>query len=139
MNISKEKGIIALITVLIVGAVSLLFALSTNLLGVGEVQITLKKDKSSEAFYLATACAEEALLRVKNDFSYTLSVPETVAVDTKSCDIISVSAVSPKEIRTQAVVDNKVRRIRILVSQQLIIDSWQLGLVIDSWQEVADF
>lgn len=132
-NITRERGLIALITVLIISSVVLLTALSTNLLGISEAQMGLKKQKTSQAFYLATACAEDALLRLQNNFTYTLTIPETVVLNGGSCDIISVTGTIQKEVRTEATVDNKTRRIKILVS------SPAGHLVIDFWQEVADF
>lgn len=129
----NEKGLIALVTILIISAVSLFAVLSAALSGIGEAQLGVAHQKSSQALYLATACAEDALLRLKNNFSYTLAVLDTMMVDGGSCDIVSITGTTQKEIRTKATTDAKTRRIKILVSKPA------LNLVIDSWQEVGDF
>jgi hypothetical protein len=133
-TLSNERGLIALISVLIITAIAIGVSTSSALSGVSASQMILKRVKSDEALALATSCAEEALLRLKNNFTYTLAMRESISFGSDgSCDIVSVSGITEKEIRTEAVRGLQLRRVKIFVSRP------GANLVIDSWQEVADF
>lgn len=129
-----EKGFIALITVLVITAIAVGVSTSSALSGVSASQLVIKQVRSAQALSLADACGEEALLRLKNNFNYAAGLRETVSFGTEgSCDIVSVIGVVEKEIRAEASADNEIRRIKIFATKP------GSSLVIDSWQEVADF
>lgn len=82
---NKEKGYIALITILTVMAVSLAVALSVSYLSIGEAQISLSAKKGDEVRFFAEACAENGLLRFyRKPASYN---GETLSIMGGSCTI----------------------------------------------------
>lgn len=132
-NTHNEKGLIALITVMIISIVALFAALSVNLSSISGAQVGLKHQKTSEALFLASACAEHALLQLRNNFN-NYSGNEVLNIDGESCTIEAVdTGVSSRVVKALAAVENKTRKIKIEVSRP------DGELIIESWQEVADF
>lgn len=81
---NNKEGFIALITVLIVSAITIIVAATTIFLGLSESLLGFSADRSHEAFQLAESCAEEAYFRLKKDFSFS---SETLIFDSGSCSI----------------------------------------------------
>jgi len=125
----EKQGFIALVAILIILAVALLVGVSVILLAVSESAMSLQKTQSSQAYYLAILCSEDALMKLKEDTNY--SGNETVSVTKGSCQILPVEG--NWTIKILADYSNQVRKIKIAVSQI------NPAMVIDSWQEVADF
>jgi hypothetical protein len=130
---NNEEGYIALISVIIVSTLVMLIASSANLISISEAQMGLGEKQSWEAFYLATACGEEALIKLKEDLKYKGN--ESLTFDNGSCQILGATGGgnTSRTIRVSASVNNIVRKIRIDISQvNPVMD-------IGSWLEVADF
>jgi len=134
-NYSKERkgGYIALILVLIVSGITLLIAISANLLGISESNMGLQKAQSSQAFYLANLCAEEALIKLKQDLEYPGN--ETLVISEGVCSILPVegSGNQNRIINTIGTVSGQVRKTKIIISKM------SPKVIIASWQEVINF
>jgi len=99
---SQHRGYIFLLSVLVVGTISLAVTASVLLLSTSAARTGLSLKHSSEALALAQACAEHALLQLRSDSSY-----------------------GGNELLDQG---NTARRMEILVSRLLpsvTITSWQ--------------
>ncbi len=68
---NKREGFIALLTVLVLGAIGVAAAISLLLFGLGASRTGLALEESGEARVLAGACAEEALQQIRNDVSFS--------------------------------------------------------------------
>jgi nitrate/TMAO reductase-like tetraheme cytochrome c subunit len=123
------KGFIALITIFIILAILLLLGLSFGLLAISETNMSLEKTKSSQAYFLANLCAEQALMKLKENTSY--SGNEVININNGSCQILQIEG--QWIIKTQGNFQNDVKKMRISVSQV------NPQMIIDSWQELADF
>ena len=132
-NFKNQKGYIALISILIVSGVTFIIAISTGLFGISESVMGLEKNQSSQAYYLASLCAEDALVELKNDLKY--SGNETLVFDEGTCTILKVGGGgnTNRKVRTIGTVHNQTRKIEIEIAQ---VDP---KMQITSWQEVADF
>lgn len=132
-NQKNQKGYIALILVLIISGVTLLVAISANLLGISESDMGLQKSQSSQSFYLATLCAEDALMKLKDNLGYPGN--ETLSIDNGTCDILSVegSGNQNRIIKTTGTYFNQTRKIKITINK--VNPKTSIG----SWQEVVDF
>jgi hypothetical protein len=128
-KLKTNNGFIALVTVLIIFAIALLIGLSVSLLSISEAQMGLKKSQSSQSTYLANLCAEDALMKLKEDINY--SGNETIEIGGGSCQILPIEG--NWTIKTIANFENQVKKIKIIVSQV------NPQMLISSWQEVADF
>lgn len=74
-----EKGYIALMTVLIISAVSLALGTTVALLSIGETQSSFALYQGEKTLNLVEGCMEDALLRVQKSSSYsggTITQPE---------------------------------------------------------------
>jgi hypothetical protein len=128
-KLKTNNGFIALVTVLIIFAIVLLVGLSISLLSINEAQMGLKKSQSSQAYYLANLCAEDALMKLKEDINY--SGNETIEIEGGSCQILPIEG--KWTIKTISNFQNQVKKIKIIISQV------NPKMIISSWQEVADF
>ena len=122
-------GFIALITIFIILAILLLLGLSFGLLAISETNMSLEKTKSSQAYFLANLCAEQALMKLKEDINY--QGPETINIENGSCQILQIEG--QWIIKTIGNMQNNIKKMRISVSQI------NPKIIISSWQEVADF
>jgi len=127
------NGYIALISILIISAVLLLIVSLANLMSIGEVGMSLEESQGWESFYLATACAEEALMSLKDDLDY--AGLETIVLDNGSCNIMALEGTGNEErvINTFSTTQGLARKIKVKVEQV------NPDMIINSWQEVPDF
>ena len=127
--IKNQKGLIALITVLIVLAVTLVIGIGLGLRSVTEMKIGLQRSQSSQAYYLANLCSEHALMKLKEDSNYTGN--EATSTENGSCAILPIEGTWI--IKVSATSSDQVKKMKIVVNQI------NPKMIIDSWQEVADF
>lgn len=85
----NQQGFIALISLIIIAAATLLIGISVNLLSVSESQMGLTYKKGEEAFMLAESCLEEALIQLRDDVNYDPDGTQVV-IDEITCDSIDV-------------------------------------------------
>jgi predicted chitinase len=123
------RGFIALITIFIILAIALIMGISFSLLSAGESAMTLENFQSSRSYFLANLCAEEALMKLKENTNY--SGNETINIEEGSCQILPIEG--QWIVKTAGNFQNQIKKIRISISQV------NPEMVIDSWQEVADF
>ena len=127
--IRKKSGFIALVTILIIFAISLLIGVNLNLLAVGEAKMGLKKIQSSQAYYLANLCAEEALMKLKESTNYPGD--ETIKIEDGECQILPIEG--NWTIKVVGQFRNQVKKVKIVVEQV------NPEMVIKSWEQVPDF
>jgi len=126
----KQKGTIALISLLIITAVALAIGLSLNLLGLDEMRMGFRESKSSEAFYGAESCLEEALMRLKRDANYSGG---TLQIGNGSCNIVITVNGSQRTITVSGTVNQLIRKIQTVVN--VLNDGTTFGTENISWQE----
>jgi hypothetical protein len=133
LYVNNQKGYIALISVIIISALVILIASSANLLSIGESDMGLQENQAWEAFYLATACAEDSLMKLKDNLNYEGN--ETLTFDNGSCTIEPLKGTGKKNriIRISGTAFNQTRKIEIEIS------SIKPDMEIKYWQQVADF
>ena len=130
---NREQGYIALISVLIISAVLLLIASSSNLISISESDMSLQENQSWQSFYLATACAEHALMELKDNLKYTGN--ETLIFDNGTCDILPVEGKGSKNrvIKVLGNAYNQTRKIKIEINKV------NPRMEIKSWTNITDF
>ena len=132
-KLKNQKGYIALISVLIITGAVLFIAINTSLFGISEAGMGLQKSQSSEAFYLAILCAEDALMSLKENLDYYGE--ETLTIGQGNCTILQVKGSGNKDrvVETTGTIYNQTRKIKIEIGR---VDP---KMEIDSWREVVDF
>lgn len=125
----NAAGFIALITVIIILAITLLIGLGFSLITISEAQMALQKNQSSQAYFLAYLCSEQALMKLKEDSNYTGD--ETLNLADGNCQILPIEG--KWIVKTIGNFKNQVKKIRVSIAQV------NPQMIISSWQEVADF
>lgn len=128
-NFRFSSGFIALLTVLIIFAIALLVGLSLSFLSISEATMGLQKSQSSQAYFLTNLCAEQALMKLKEDINYPGS--EIIEIEGGNCQILPIEG--NWVIKVFGNFRNQIKKIKIVVSQV------NPEMIISSWQEVADF
>ena len=122
---NNQKGVVALLIVIIVGASTLIMAISSALLGMGELDLGYTMGRSEETLVLTDGCVEEALLQIKRNTSY---IGESLVLSNGSCIISVVSSGSDRIITVVGTVENYNKKIEVtltLSGNQIIINSWK--------------
>lgn len=127
-----ESGYIALVTVLVTGAVGVAIAVSLLLLGLGSSRTSFSLEQSSQAKALANACAEEALQQIRDSTPFTGTGSLTLGQGTCSYTVTSQEGQN-RTITSTSIVGTIVRKVKI------IIDKITPRINITYWQEVADY
>lgn len=124
-----QKGFVALITALVVSAVVLVIGVGLGLGSINEMKMALQKSQSSEAYYLANLCAEEALMKLKEDSAYLGN--ENINMENGNCTILPIEG--NWIVKVLATASNQTKKMKLIISQI------NPEIIIDSWEEVADF
>lgn len=131
-NDQKSRGYIALISILILGAVGTAVAISLLLLGLGSSRSSFAVVQSNQAKALANACAEEALQQIRD--STPFAGTGNLSLGQGNCTYTVTKSTGQNRTATaSATVGTLVRKVKI------VIDKINPDINITSWQEVADY
>jgi hypothetical protein len=124
-NFKSEKGIIALLTIIIIGFTTLTMALSSSFIGLGELNSGFTNIKGNKAMVLTEGCLEEALNKLRLNSGYS---GESLVFKKGSC-IISVSSnLNDRTILVEGQLENYYKKIEVdltLNNNQININSWE--------------
>lgn len=124
-NNLKDSGYIALITVVILGAVVAVIAVSLVLLGLGHTRTSLSEIQSANALSAANSCAEEALKKIRMQHLYTGTGGLTLADSTCTYTVLATTTSS---IVAVGISGSVTRTIDIDLSARtpnIIFTNWQ--------------
>lgn len=129
----SQKAYIALISILIIGAVALSVAISSAILAVGQGRNGLLAQNLTEAKSLANACAEKALMDLKENENY--SGNETVNLGSGQCQINQIENLGgqARMVKVSGRVNQATKKIKINISQI------NPTMIFTSWLEVDNF
>ena len=127
----NQSGISAIIVVIIIGAACLLMAKGAAFLSLGELDMGRVSAKGHETDYLAEACLEEALLRLKIDNDYAVADYE-LPIGDSSCLLAVTDSIVGKTITAIGVNDEYQKELR---AEAVIVD----GVVDLSSLETVDY
>lgn len=131
-NTQNNSGFAVLIGVLIVGAFGVAVAIYLVLSGLYSYQNSFLHEQSTRAETLANACAESALNHIQ--LCSIINGSGSVQIDSDTCNYeIMVISEQGRTIQASATIGSVVRKVKVVVSQIAPV------IVVDSWQEVADF
>lgn len=127
-----ESGYVALISVLVSGAIVLVIAVSLILLGLSSSRSSFALEQSNQARALANACAEDGLQEIKDSVVFVGTGNLTLGQGMCSYTVINNGGTNRKII-SLGVVGTTIRKI------QIIVDKFVPQINVVSWQEVSDF
>lgn len=128
----ESKGYIALITVLVVGAIGVAICVSLLLLGLGSSRTSFSLEQSNQTKALANACAEEALQQIRDSTPFEGTGNLTLGQGTCTYTVTKLTGQN-RTITATGTVGTIVRKVKV------IIDAISPSINVTSWQEVADF
>jgi len=128
----KQKGVLTLMSVLIMGAVGLTVGVSLILLGLADSRTNFALEQSNQAKALANACTEEALQQIRDSAPFTGTSSLILGYGTCSYAVTNTGGTSRK-ITASGTVGTVIRK------NQITISAINPSILISSWQEVADF
>ena len=116
-NFFKKNGYVSLISVIIIGAIVLAAVLSLTFISLQQSAGMIERTRTLRNYYLANACANEALVKLQKDSNYTGN--ETITIDDYSCSIenISGSGNSGRIIIASSQIVNQQKKIEIIIDQ----------------------
>ncbi len=128
---THQSGMIALVTVLVVGAIVLVVGVGIATRSMIEGNMSADTEQSNEALSLATSCMETALFTLSNNAAYAGN--ETVSIGSQSCIIQPVANLGGnlRTVKTSATVNGHTRRLQVDVSNV------NPPLHISAWQEIS--
>ena len=124
-----QKGFVALVTVLLVGAVGVAVGISLILLGLGFSRTSLALEQSAMAKALANACSEEALQKIRESTAFTGS--GNLLLNGGTCTYtVTAGSGQARTIAATGTFGTIIRKVSISITQITPL------IVISSWQEI---
>ena len=127
MNDRIKKGYVALMTVIVLGAVATVVATSLVLLGLGHSKTALIESQSSQAKSAADACVEDALRQIRLLSSYTGN--GSLTLSSTSCTYtVTNTGGNTRQITASGISGNNTRRITANISAlspNIVFSQWQ--------------
>ncbi|MEK7180931.1 MAG: hypothetical protein AAB738_01170 [Patescibacteria group bacterium] len=112
-----KGGFITLMSVIITSAIGIAIASAILLLGVGSAKSSIVVEQSSQAKNLATACAEDALERIKELPSFTGLGNLSINQGNCSYSVTNNLAPQSKMINATGTVSTVIRKVNVTVTQ----------------------
>jgi len=122
-----NRGVAALLTIVIISAAVLIMALSSAILGLGELDMGWTSQKGGETFALVDGCLEEVLRQLQLDNNYNGG---TLSFVGNSCIISVVSNGNNRIINVSGTVSDYTKKI------EANIDIDGILITLNSWKEV---
>ena len=92
--VNRNRGSIALISLLIMSAFTLLIVLAASEASISTYQIYLNESSGETAYYGAESCLEEAIMRIEGDSDFSGT---TLAIDASTSCTITVTGTSEQK------------------------------------------
>ena len=132
-SLKNNKGYIALVGVILLGAAIVLALLTVGLNVRTGSKMTLNTKDSERSYFLSQACAEDALQKLWENSEYVGN--EILTFDQGICGILPIESGANNEIiiKVYGEVSNHTKR------SIIIIATTTPQIIINSWTEAASF
>ena len=127
---TRERGVAAILTVVIVAAAALIMAYTASMLGLGELDLGYTSQKGAEALSVADGCMEETMRRIRLNTNYGVGAGTiNLSVSNGSC-IINVEDLGGNQRRitvtgTTGDYNKKIQTTLTLTGNVITINSWE--------------
>jgi hypothetical protein len=124
---ASQRGYIALLAVLIVGAAATAIALALLTVGTDSQRVTLVEQQSIQARQLASGCAEEALQRMHDNTAYASTGSLTLGAGSCTYTVTNTGGTT-RTISATGTVNSVIRKVTVYAtigSSSISITSWQ--------------
>lgn len=131
VKIQQKPAYIALLSVLILGAIGTAITTTLLLTGIGNAKSSFVFEQSTQAWALANGCAEEGLQKIRDQASFTGTGNLTLGQGTCTFTVTDQGGES-RTVFAQGTVGTITRKSRI------IITAINPSITISNWSEVAN-
>lgn len=131
---SKERGYIALMSVIVISVLLMTIAIAVSFTGFFSRFNVLSEEYKERSLALAEACADTALLNLSLDPGYN-PINQTINIDSDACIVVSKQIDSPAAGQTTILTSGQFQQATTNI--KVVVGSSDLSLV--SWEEVASF
>ncbi len=132
---TAQKGFIVLTAVITIMAVVLLVGMSTVLRSISETDMSANEELATRVLGLANTCGELGLIKLRNNFSYS-GDEDIIVQGSDSCHIYPTEGTPGSNTNRGVKADARIKG----YTRRISVDIGQLNpLIINSWQEVANF
>jgi type II secretory pathway component PulK len=121
-----KKGFVTLITVLALLVFSVSISIAMTYISISESRVSADVILGEQAFVLSESCAELALLKLRNDTSYTGG---SMHVSEGDCEVTVNTTGDESTVSVRAIRGEYTRSVRVEVTRDI------LALQMRSWQE----
>lgn len=127
MTLNKPNGYIALMTLIMIGAIVLIAVIALTFISVSQSNFIVSHNKTVKNYYAANACANYAILQLQKNEEY--SGNQQIDIDNVKCNIEAVSPAGEtgKMFVVSSQEGNQLKKIRVELDQVkpvTIIKSW---------------
>lgn len=126
----KTRGSIALISILIISAFTLIVAVLTAETNISTGYQYVNRFSENDSYYSAEGCLEEALIRIEGDSSFAT---ETVTFTGGSC-VINVTGTDPKTVDITFTQGSNVQNFRGEVD--ITLNGHAINTSLSTWSEI---
>lgn len=131
--IRDQRGLAAMLVVIVIAASVLLMAYNISALGLSESGMGFSSQKGDHALSLAESCGEEVLRRLRLDNDYKANAGDfQLPIGANYCIINITKTLNQRTILVSGVADNFYRKIEIIVN---ISGTNNDVINLASWQE----
>lgn len=127
-----RRGYIALISVIIIGAIGTAVMLSIMITGITSLKTDIALEQSGSAKILASSCGEEALQKILE--TGTTSASFSLVIASGTCSYV-ITSQNGQNITINATGDLGTLKSKV----KIIIATTTPSVILSSWQEVGDF
>ncbi len=130
IKFKSPSAIAALLTIIIVSAVTLIMAYTASILGLGELEMGYTVQRGSESLSVADGCMEETLRRIQLNTNYGVGEGTLDLIVSNGFCVIEVTDLGNDQRRVvvNGNSDNYYKLIQVdltLNNNSIIIDSWE--------------
>jgi len=127
-----ERGVIALMTIIVIGALIMVVGISASFIGQTEIVLSGDVDSEHAARMVASACVEEAIYRLKLDESYAGG---TVPIGSATCTVTVSGSGTTRTVTASATVSSHTKTLNVGALRKQNVAGNARGWTVDSWAE----
>jgi len=130
--LKTQKGSIALISILVIAAFSLILAVGMSEVNISTSYQYLNNTANTGGYYLAEACLEESIIRLEEDSSFSA---ESLAFSNGDSCTVSVTGVNPKTVAISTTYATDYLQ-NFQATLELSTNGQVTNATLSNWQEI---
>jgi hypothetical protein len=126
LQVCGNRGVAAILTIVIISAAALIMAFSSSILGLGELDLGVSSSSGEEALSIADGCMDEAMRRIRLDTNYS---GDALSQTNGACIISVVPSGNDRTITvTASTTDSYYKKLEVgitLSGNVITLNTWE--------------